>query len=202
MAKPIKYYSVLVGLYAAILITVHGVFELMQSPSVIEGPSIINAVGNCSPAEVSHACWPAFTILHEFQTIGLITILFGVLIAIWILGYIVIKEKGLIGLLVLGFGGFIVGGGFLPVFYIVLSAIGLKLHHNNARLPRSIGALGRLWPWVLIAYLIWAGVATTFSEQLNIFLMSLGSILFLIENLVLILALVAAVAANSNVDRR
>lgn len=202
MVKPIKYYSILVGLYAAILITVHGVFELMQSPSVNEGSRIIHAVGNCLPAEASHACWPAFTILHDFQTIGLITIVFGVSTVIWILGYVAMQEKGFIGLLALGFWGFIVGGGFLPAFYIVLSAIGLELHNNNTQLPLKLHALGKLWPWILIAYLILAVVVTIFSVQLNTFLMSLGSYLFLIENVVLVLALVAAVAANSDVARK
>lgn len=188
--------ATVVGVYAAGLGLLHGLFELTQG-AVAPGGVMFPAMGApCQPDTVAHACFPAMTLIPNLQLSGLLTICVALAIAVcsvWFIG----TRRGRTMIVTLAVILLLVGGGFLPPFYTLL-AVGVAASEGRMwprRLPRIVA---RLWPGLLIAYLGWVVVQLVFGQALNDVLLSIGAVLVPLEIITLLLALSAAIAHDAH----
>jgi hypothetical protein len=172
------------GLYAGLLGTAHGVYEILQGNSV-PGSVMIQAIGPpCQPEQVAHACWPAMTLVPNFLVTGILAVVLSLTAATWAAAFVQRKRGGwvLIGLSMLML---LVGSGFVPTFVGLIAsvaAIGIyaPLSKWRARLPKVAVRLGSaLWPWPLIAYALWVlPVQWLLGRFMGAFMLNAGWVLF------------------------
>jgi len=153
-----------VGVAAGLLGLEHGYFETLQG-NVAPNAVLISAIGPpCQPAAVWHACEPALTLIPSFLATGVLAMVVAVVVLIWSAAFVQ-REHGGIVLLLLTILLFLVGGGFYTLWFGVVAGIagakiGAPLTWWRAHLPtRMARVLVRLWPWVLIAYLVWVSAS-------------------------------------------
>lgn len=148
------------GVLAGILGVEHGYFETLQG-NVAPGGIGINAIGPpCQPDQVWHGCEPAMTIIPNFLVTGILAIVVSLAVLTWAAAFVQRKHGGLI-LILLSVAQLLVGGGFTTVYFgVIAGVVGTKseapLTWWRVRLPASPRRfLAALWPWTLIAYLVW-----------------------------------------------
>jgi hypothetical protein len=172
------------GLYAGLLGAAHGVLEILQGP-VRPGRLLIHAMGPpCQPEAVAHACWPAMTVVPNLMVTGILAVLLSLTAATWAAAFVQRKRGGPV-LVLLALLMLLVGSGFIPTFVGLIAGIAaLGIHAPlskwRARLPESALRLGAaLWPWPLVAYLLWAlPVQWLLGRFLDAFMLKAGLILF------------------------
>jgi hypothetical protein len=116
------------GIFAGLGGASHGPGEILQ--------------GNVAPTDVVIKAWPsltalggepAMTIVPNFIVTGVLTIVFGLLVAAWAGKYVERKMGGLI-LILLSIVLLLVGGGIVPPFFGVAGGfVGLFLNYKAAR---------------------------------------------------------------------
>jgi hypothetical protein len=191
--------SGIIGVYAGILVAVHGVYEILQGSAAPIG-YMINAIGPlCQPEMASHACFPALTFLPSFLISGILTVVLGLAIVIWSLVLLGRPNGGLI-LILLSLLLFPVGGGFLPPLYsIIAGAAGTKIHSSfswwRINIPTGITrTLGALWPWALIVYFAWALFELLLGYAFNDIMLQASTVILPLTLLLLLLSVFAAFA--------
>jgi hypothetical protein len=116
----------IIGIFAGLSGASHGLGEMLQ--------------GNIAPSEIMIKAWPeltvlagepAMTIVPSFLVTGVLTIIFGLLVAIWAAKFVQRKNGGLV-LILLSIVMLLVGGGlFPPVFGVVAGIIGTRIKHSS-----------------------------------------------------------------------
>ncbi|MHA1983516.1 MAG: hypothetical protein ACW967_04100 [Candidatus Hodarchaeales archaeon] len=136
----------------------HGFFEVLQG-NVTPNDFLIDAIGP------DQKFWEgaeetAFTIIPNFFITGILAIFVGIIVTIWSLRYIH-RKYGASGYFILNFLLFLVGGGWGPpiTFGILASIVATRINkpHNwwKSNLPINLRKnLVKLWPWVLILFVI------------------------------------------------
>ena len=135
----------------------HGFFELLQGNVATNG-LVIDAIG---PAQKlwSGATEPAFTIIPNFFASGILSIIVGLLIAIWAIGFVQ-KKYGALTLLFLSILLFFVGGGSPPIFLgVVASVVATRINKPltwwRAHLSVNVrSVLTKVWLWSLIVFVL------------------------------------------------
>jgi hypothetical protein len=150
----------ILGVLAGLLGIEHGYFETLQG-NVVPGGIYILAIGPpCQTTKMWHACEPAMTIIPRYFVSGIVT-LFVSLIVIVCAAVFVQKKHGSLVLILLSLLLLLVGGGFIPaVFGIIAGIVGTRIQkpltwwrvHLSVPTRRFLAAL---WPWSLIAFVIW-----------------------------------------------
>ena len=146
-----------IGVFSGLAGIVHGFFEMLQG-NVTPSSIVINAIG---PAQ---RLWPeatlhAFTIVPNFLVTGILAMIVGLFIVIWA-GAFIDKKNGTRVLLLLSIILLLTGGGFGPAFMAIIAAlvatqINKPLSWWRTHLPNNLqNILVKLWPWALIAYLL------------------------------------------------
>jgi len=117
----------IIGIFAGLGGASHGPGEMLQ--------------GNIAPSGLVIEAWPeltalngepAMTIVPSFLVTGVLTIIAGLLVAIWAAKFVQRKNGGLV-LVLLSIIMLLVGGGlFPPVFGVVAGIIGTRLKPSNA----------------------------------------------------------------------
>ena len=117
----------IIGIFAGLCGTSHGAGEILQ--------------GNIAPSGIMIKAWPgltslegepAMTIVPNFIVTGVLTIIFGLIVAGWAGAFVQRKNGGLI-LILLSIIMLLVGGGlFPPVFGVVAGIIGTRIKHSSA----------------------------------------------------------------------
>ena len=117
----------IIGIFAGLGGASHGPGEMLQ--------------GNIAPNGLVIEAWPeltvlagepAMTIIPSFLVTGLLTIIFGLIVAIWAAKFVQRKNGGLV-LILLSIIMLLVGGGlFPPVFGVVAGIIGTHIKPSNA----------------------------------------------------------------------
>jgi hypothetical protein len=126
--KKLKAAAVIVGVFAGLSGASHGFGEMLQ--------------GNVAPSEIMIKAWPgltalggepAMTIVSNLIVTGVLTIIFGLLVAAWAGTYLKRKMGGLL-LILLSIVMLLVGGGIIPpLFGISAGIIGALINHNAAK---------------------------------------------------------------------
>jgi len=116
----------IIGIFAGLGGASHGPGEMLQ--------------GNIAPSGIVIEAWPeltvlagepAMTIIPNFLVTGLLTIIFGLIVAIWAAKFVQRKNGGLM-LILLSIIMLLVGGGlFPPVFGVVAGIIGTRIKPSN-----------------------------------------------------------------------
>jgi hypothetical protein len=117
----------IIGIFAGLGGASHGPGEMFQ--------------GNIAPSGIIIEAWPeltalngepAMTIVPSFLVTGVLTIIFGLLVAIWAAKFVQRKNGGIV-LILLSIIMLLVGGGlFPPVFGVVAGVIGTRIKRSNA----------------------------------------------------------------------
>jgi len=117
------------GIFAGLCGASHGPGEILQ--------------GNVVPSELMIQAWPsltalggepAMTIIPSYLITGALTIIFGVLLAVWAGKFIQHKSGGLI-LILLSIIMLLVGGGLVPpLFGIAAGVIAVLLNYQTTRM--------------------------------------------------------------------
>ena len=117
------------GIFAGLCGASHGPGEILQ--------------GNVVPSELMIQAWPrltalggepAMTIIPSYLITGVLTIIFGVLLAVWAGKFIQHKSGGLI-LILLSIIMLLVGGGLVPpLFGIAAGVIAVLLNYQTTRI--------------------------------------------------------------------
>lgn len=115
-----------IGIFAGLGGASHGPGEMLQ--------------GNIAPSGLVIEAWPeltvlagepAMTIVPSFLVTGVLTIIFGFIVAIWSAKFVQRKNGGLV-LILLSIIMLLVGGGlFPPVFGVVAGIIGTRIKHSS-----------------------------------------------------------------------
>ena len=122
------------GIYAGLLGAAHGYYEIEQGDT--PNSLMIEAIGPPCEAESEwHACLPAMTVIPHFTVAGVLVIGICALVIGWTIWFIPRRYGGRtqIGLVL---ALLLVGGGFFPPFYAIISGLfGMRLHRNPASSP-------------------------------------------------------------------
>jgi hypothetical protein len=196
---------IVLGLHAAILAGVHGVFTLRQGPLAIEPPAVFSAIGPpCDPSRAWHACLPALTLAPDLGTAAALTLAAALLTALVTL--LLPGRRAAIGLAAAAATLLLVGGGFVPSLTAALAAaVAAPIrtpHHRQASIApsirqpdahlRSAPRLARAWPWALAAFVLWGIGGWWLGAAANDALLRLAGATFLLD-----VALPAAVVVTA-----
>ena len=171
------------GAYAGLLSVEHGVFETLQGDAAPSG-LMISAIGaSCQADAVWHACFPAMTLVPSFLVTGVLAIIFSLIALVWAAAFVERKHGGLF-LILLSITMLLVGGGFIPTFIGIIAGvartrINAPLTWGRARLSGNlIRSLAKLWPWTLIAMVVWFPGGWILGHFFNQTMVNLSFILF------------------------
>jgi hypothetical protein len=163
----------------------HGFFEMLQG-NVKPAALMIDAIG---PA---NRFWPggtepALTVIPSFLVTGILAMLASLTVILW--SSLFIRRKGgMVGLLLLSILQFLVGGGFVQIFLVVMiAAAGTQIYASlawyHAILPGGIRRfLAKAWLWFFIAFVLMffgsisAAIFGYFPVISNLFNISTGSL--------------------------
>ena len=117
----------IIGIFAGLSGASHGPGEMLQ--------------GNITPSGLVIEAWPeltalagepAMTIIPSFLVTGLLTIIFGLIVAVWAAKFVQRKNGGLL-LILLSIIMLLVGGGlFPPIFGVIAGIVGTRIKHSTS----------------------------------------------------------------------
>jgi len=195
-----------IGVYAGLLGALHGYFELLQGDVAPNGMRI-NAIGApCQGSLVWHACLPAMTIVPNFLTTGILAIVISLMALVWEARFVQQKNASLI-LILLSVLMLFVGAGFIPPFAgIVAGVVGFRINAPSPVIQTfhqgtGLNLLAKLWPWTLIAFIVWSIGGWILGYLFNQIMMRLSFVLFFFCNLGLPLLTVVTAMAHDLYNR-
>lgn len=97
------------------------------------------------------------TVIPNFLITGILAVLVGLAVGIWSVAFIQGKRGGVV-LILLSVLMLLVGGGiFPPLIGIIGGAVGTRINAppKGGRVNRAGRFLAGLWPWPLVAFLVW-----------------------------------------------
>jgi len=146
------------GIYAGILGMEHGFFETLQGNTAPAHLKILAVSPWELPFPFGHE--PAMTMIPNFLVTGIAAMLAGMALIAWSTRFLHGRRGGRV-LLLLSVLLLLVGGGFGPISLLIVACIaasrmGKPLTVSRAMIPGAFRlALSRVWPWLLIASLLW-----------------------------------------------
>jgi hypothetical protein len=134
----------------------HGYFEVLQGNTRPQGLMIVSMGPPCVPEEAWNACEPAMTVLPSFLISGILSLIIGLLIMVWSIGFVQRKHGGWV-LILLSTALLLFGGGlFPPLIGIIGGAAGTQINKPLAGKPGSVTRFtSKLWPWPLVVLMVW-----------------------------------------------
>jgi len=168
-----------VGVFAGLLGIEHGYFETLQG-NVTPGSILIFAMGPpCQATRVWNGCEPAMTIMPNFFVTGVLAIIVSFIVILWAAAFVQRKNGGLV-LILLSITLFLVGGGFASAVVGIFAGVAgtrIQAPFTWWRAHLSVNSrrfLATLWPWSLIAYLLWFPGEWILGYFFNEYLLNLG----------------------------
>ncbi|MBN1428017.1 MAG: hypothetical protein JXB07_06500, partial [Anaerolineae bacterium] len=156
MRKATRTVASWLGVVAGLAGLEHGYFEVLQGNTRPEGLMIVSMGPPCVPEEIWNACEPAMTILPSFLLSGILSLVLGVLIIVWSIGFVQRKHGGWV-LILLSAALLLFGGGlFPPLIGLIGGAAGTQINKPLAGAPGSVTRFtARLWSWPLVVLMVW-----------------------------------------------
>jgi hypothetical protein len=133
----------------------HGIFEILQGPIRPEG-LMIAAIGPDQRFWV-YGQETALTVLPSLLISGILSVILGVIVMFWAVGFID-RKYGALVLMLLSIALFLVGGGFAPIFMTLIASLAASRICKPLKFWRpALPVLSRIfpesiWKWVLIAF--------------------------------------------------
>jgi len=192
--NPMKVSTVFLITYAAIIGFIHGVGEILQTGSK-SNTYFIYALDVVDPDKVWHAGLPAFSVIPDFLTSGIITVLISITIVI--LANLLIESNYFNFFPLLFVLLFLFGGGFVPPFIGILSTTYYVIQRKsnlNIKQPSFLRKLiANLWIYLISVLMLWLPSSWIFGWIFPVFMLQISSATFIILNIILpILILVSA----------
>ena len=194
-----RFVALVLGVIAGLLGLEHGYFETRQG-SLVPDTFVISAIGSpCQPSEAWHACEPAMTVIPNLLITGVLAIICSLVVLFWTAMFVQREHGGLV-LILLAIVLALVGGGFVTLLFGLLAGVaGARIHAPLAwwRVHLSLTArrvLARVWPWMLVALLLWFPVEGIIAYISNDAMLRLGPIMTAILPALLLLFLVTGFA--------
>lgn len=178
MKNPLRVTIAFLGIYAGLIATQHGIFEILQGNRAPVG-LMFNAIGApCQPEAVWHACFPAMTLIPNLLATGIAAILVGAGMAVWAAVFVERRWGGLL-LGMLSLLALWVGGGFVPVFIGMVAAIASRGLGRSSSHPRPL-FLTVLWLCLLVLMAIWLPGSWLLGYFFSAAMLSASGVLFLV----------------------
>jgi hypothetical protein len=185
------------GVLAGLLGIEHGYFETLQGNGAPGGMYILAMGPPCQTNKIWHGCEPAMTIIPNFFVTGVLAIIVSLIVIVWAAVFVQRKRGGLV-LILLSIIQLLVGGGFVPLALGIIAGVaGTRIHEPFTwwRAHLSVHArrfLAALWPWSLIAFVVWFPGEWILGYFFNEYLLNLTLItMFFSLGLMLLTALTA-----------
>jgi hypothetical protein len=191
--------ALVLGVTAGLLGLEHGYFETRQG-NLVPDNFVISAIGPpCQPSQAWHACEPAMTVIPNLLITGVLAIICSLVVLLWAAMFVQ-REQGGFVLILLAIALALVGGGFVTLLFgLVAGAAGTRIHaplvwwrahlsHTARRLLASV------WPWTLVALLLWFPVEGVIASISNNAMLRLGPIMTAMLPALLLVFLVAGFA--------
>ena len=201
-----KIYASTLGILVGLAGIEHGILEFLQGNVRPEG-IMIDAIGP------EQRLWEfssetALTIVPNFLISGILSMIFGFLVAIWAYAYID-RKYGAVVFLFLSIVLFLVGGGFATILLSVVAFTAALRINKPLKFWREVSPAGLrnlfawLWPWTLVISVISFVVAVEIAIFGDPILSLVGaetaySIQWFLGIAMLILAIAALPAANAH----
>lgn len=148
------------GVLAGLFGIEHGYFETLQGNGAPGGIYILAMGPPCQTNKMWHGCEPAMTIIPNFFVTGVIAIIVSLIVIVWAAVFVQRKHGGLV-LILLSIIQLLVGGGLVPLALGITAGVaGTRIYEPFTwwRAHLSVHArsfLAALWPWSLIAFVVW-----------------------------------------------
>ena len=157
MNRAVRMISSTLGVFIGIGGLDHGILETMHGNTPIDGFFIFALAPGTNWSVWKNGGEGAFTLIPNFLITGIVSIIVGLLIIVWSVGFIN-KKRGSTVFLLLSILLLFVGGGIGQiVFFILTWAISTRINkpltlwqkflHKNTRI-----AISKLWPGLLILF--------------------------------------------------
>ena len=136
--------------------TDHGIFEILQG-NITPTSLLIAAIGPDQRFWI-YGEETALTIIPSFLISGILSVILGLIVTVWAVGYID-RKYGALVLMLLSIMLFLVGGGFAPIFMALIASLAASRIHKPLKFWRAVlpvplrKILGKIWKWVLIAFI-------------------------------------------------
>jgi hypothetical protein len=202
MNNAIKMIATLLGISAGVAGLEHGYFEVLQGTTKPAGLFIASIGSPCDPEVVWNACEPALTIIPNFLVTGILSIIIGLVIIIWSIGFVQRTRGGLV-LILLSIALLFFGGGLFPPFIgVIAGVIGTRINKPLTwwqAHAESIWThiLAKLHPWAVIIYLAVVLGQFIVGYFFNDFLSSFMGITVLLILTLLLLSILSAFAHDA-----
>lgn len=186
------------GIYAGFLAIQHGIFAVLQGNRAPDG-LLINAIGPpCEPETIWHACFPALTLIPNFQVTGVLAVVAGLSVLVWAICFAHRRRSGLL-MALLSVAMLLVGGGFVPVFIgLVAAGAAGGLHAPLKSGGRAWQILAVLWPWSLLLMAMWMPGSWLLGHFFGPAMLALGGLLFAVFDVGMpVLTALSGLAARS-----
>jgi hypothetical protein len=157
MRKATRIVASTTGIMAGLAGMEHGVFEILQKVSHSQTLVFAAMGAPCDPIVAWNNCEPAMSILTDFLTMGILTIIFGLIISLWSAFYIHKKSGGWVTL-ILSIIMLLFGGGFFPPAIGIISsfvAMAIQKPIKTQKVNGFIRMAAKLWPWPFIYFPLW-----------------------------------------------
>jgi len=154
MRKATKTVATWLGIAAGLSGIEHGLFEIIQGNAKPEGLFITSIGPPCNPEEVWNACEPAMTIIPNFLITGILAVLIGLVISFLSIFFIHHKRSGMM-LIFISMALLLFGGGLFPPMIGIVGGIAAMKINKPINGKRVIKKAAKLWPWLLVVFLIW-----------------------------------------------
>lgn len=163
--------SAVFGVYAGLLGTEHGYFEMLQGNVAPKGLKILAVSPSELPFPFGHE--PAMTLVPSLLITGMLALVAGLAIIVWSAAFIQ-RRHGAIVLFLLSVLLLLVGGGFGPMSLLITACIGATRinkpltwwrSHSPVALRRT---LANLWPWFFAAALLWVPAEFVAGQLFNL----------------------------------
>jgi hypothetical protein len=180
MKNPLRLTTTFLGIYAGLIAIQHGIFEILQGNTALDG-LMFNAIGPpCQPEMVWHACFPAMTLIPNLFVTGVAAIVMATTLLLWALFFVQHRYGGWI-LGILSISLLLVGGGFVPVFIGMVTAVTAGKLDSPVR---SGGAgwkfFSMLWPWMLVLMALWLPGSWLLGHFFSTAMLSSSGLLFFV----------------------
>ena len=153
----------------------HGIFEILQGH--IQPESLMIAAIGPDQRFWIYGEETALTIIPSFLISGILSVILGLIVTVWAVGFID-RKYGALVMMLLSLALFLVGGGFAPIFMAVIASLAASRINKPFKFWRAVlpgvlrTLLSKIWLGVLVAFIaifVFSVIVAIFGWPLTIY---------------------------------